>query len=52
LASCLRGEGDDDGRGIGVVDEGITNAVLDGSVGGKMAGGCTARKCSTTQDEV
>jgi len=52
LAPCLRGEGDDDRRGIGVVDEG--NAVLDGGcdVGSKMAGGCTASKCSATQDEV
>jgi len=54
LEPCPWGEGDDDGRDIGVVDESITNAVLDGGcdVGSKMAGGCTASKCSATQDEV
>jgi len=49
------GEGDE-GNGkesVGVVDEDIAN-VVDGDcdVQSKMAGGCTASKCSATQDEV
>jgi len=49
-----RGEGNDDGKGIGGVDEIV---VVDGThVGGKIAGGYLVRRCSTdeatTKDEV
>jgi len=53
-----RGEGDDDGKGIGVVnevDESISNVVVEGDydVESKMADGCTANTDrTTTQDEV
>ena len=50
-----RGEGTEgDGKeSVGVVDEGIAN-VADGDcdIWSKMAGGCTASKCSTTEDKV